>query len=174
LITTVNIEGKLLVPKVRGIEFQAQDEWLTREMDRCGIPSMDAIPPLSGRLGDVIIEREDGSHLTTLGDVVEAHLCPKNLGDPEWREYVFTEPAYIATSLVSMPRLLLRAVTASVELVVGYTQNVEVKLEPLVGLILKEVTGGSFEMFDSSGSPLVPGARRSGPDIVAEGELDPE
>lgn len=129
-------------------------------MDRCGVPSMDAIPPLHGVLGEMLIEREDGSHLTTVGDVVEAHLCPKEIGPPEWREHLFEEPAYIATTLPSMPRLLLRGLRASVELVVGFTKNIEIKLEPLVGLILKEVTGGKFKMFDSEGKPLEPGDRR--------------
>jgi hypothetical protein len=47
-----------------------------------------------------------------------------------------------------------------VELVVGFTKNIEIKLEPLVGLILKEVTGGKFEMFDAQGSPLDSAKRR--------------
>lgn len=158
-ITGVNIKGELLVPKVHGIEFKSDDEWLTNEMRRCGIASMGAIPPLQGVLGEMIIEREDGSHLTTVGDIVEAHLCPKGTGPPEWREHLFAETTFIATRLPHLPRILLRGLRASVELVVGYTQNIEIRLEPLVGLILKEVTGGTFEMFDAEGKPLEPGKR---------------
>lgn len=172
-ITAVSIRGELLVPKLHGIEFKADNDWLTREMARCGIPSMDAIPSLQGMLGEMLIEREDGSHLTTVGDVVEAHLCPKEIGPPEWREHLFDEPAYIATTLPSMPRLLLRGVRASVELVVGFTKNIEIKLESLVGLILKEVTGGTFEMFDAEGKALEPGDRRPARIITADGEPDP-
>jgi len=171
-ITTVNIKGQLLVPKIHGIEFKADDEWLTREMKRCGIPSMDAIPPLQGTLGAMMLERDDGSFITSIGDIVEAHLCPKEIGPPEWREHVFPEPAYVATGVPNLPRILLRGLRASVELVVGYTKNMEIRLESLVGLILKEVTGGTFEMFDAEGKPLEPGEPRPARITTAESERE--
>lgn len=169
-ITTVKMKSQLLLPKLHGIDFVVNDDWLTTEMQRCGVPSMEAIPPVHGVLGEMIIEREDGSPLTSVGDIVEAHLCPKELGPPEWRNHLFEEPAYIPTSLPNMPRLLLRGVRASVELVVGLTKDVEIKLESLVGLILKEVTGGKFEMFDAEGKPLEPGERRPIRIITAKDE----
>lgn len=43
---------------------------------------------------------------------------------------------------------------ACVELVVAVTENIEVRLEPLVGLILKEVTNGTVTMLDSGGRLL--------------------
>lgn len=167
-ITAVEIKGELLVPKLHGIEFKQDEEWLTKEMQRCGIPSATSLPRVKGVAGKLVIEREDGSPLTTVGDVIEAHLAPSDVGPPEWREHLFAEPAYISTGLSNLPRIRLRGLRASIELVVGYTQDIEVRLEPLVGLILKEVTGGDFSMFDAEGRPLEAGAPRPARIVAAE------
>ncbi|MFO0737560.1 MAG: restriction endonuclease [Labilithrix sp.] len=173
-ITTVSIKGELLVPKVHGINFMVDEDWVSTELKRCGIASLEELPHVQGVAGAMVIEREDGSALTTVGDVIEAHLCPDGRGAPEWREHLFAEPAYIASELPNVRRIRLRGLRASVELVVGFTKNIEIKLEPLVGLILKEVTGGTFEMFDAEGKPLEPGDRRPARIIAADGEPDPE
>ena len=166
--TAVSIKGELLVPKLHDIGFRADEEWAATELKRCGIASLEELPHVQGVAGEMVIEREDGSPLTTVGDVIEVHLCPEGRGAPEWREHLFAEPAYIKSGHPNLPRIRLRGLRAVVELVVGYTQSIEVRLEPLVGLILKEVTGGEFSMFDAEGRPLEAGAPRPARVVAAE------
>jgi hypothetical protein len=160
-ITGVNIKGELLVPKLHAVEFKTDEEWLTKELRRCGLPSASALPPVAGLAGELRIEREDGSTLTTVGDVIEGHLVPPR-GPAQWREYLFPETAYIATGFPVLPRVRLRGLRVHIELVVAITQNIEVRLETLVGLILKEVTKGTFTMLDAEGLSIEPGQPRPG------------
>jgi hypothetical protein len=164
-VTGVNIKGELLVPKLHAVEFKTDEAWLTQELRRCGIASAASLPPVTGLAGELRIEREDGSTLTTVGDVIESHLVPPR-GPPEWREYLFPETAYIATGFPALPRVRLRGLRVQIELVVAYTQNIEVRLETLVGLILKEVTNGTFTMLDADGRPIEPGQPRPGKIVV--------
>jgi hypothetical protein len=158
-ITSVEIKGELLAPKVHDVQFKADKQWLLQEMSRIGI-SMADLPRITGMAGALRIEREDGSVLATLGDIIERHLLPDGVGPPEWREHVFAENAYIATGFPALPRVRLCGVRVLIELVVAFTQNIEVKLEQLVGLILKDVTTGTFRVFDAQGIPLQAGQPR--------------
>ena len=102
------------------------------------LPSTAALPNVTGLAGELRIEREDGTTLTTVGDVIEGHLVPAR-GPAQWREYLFPETAYIATRFPVLPRVRLHGLRVHIELVVAFTQNIEVRLETLVGLILKVV-----------------------------------
>jgi hypothetical protein len=54
--------------------------------------------------------------------------------------------------------------------VVAVTQNIEVRLEKFVGLILKEVTQGTFTMLDAAGRPIEAGQPRPGKVLTAPEE----
>jgi hypothetical protein len=170
-VTGVNIKGELLIPKLHTVQFKINEEWLTEEMRRRGIPSSTSLPSVTGLARELLIEREDGSTLTTVGDVIEKHLVPPR-GPAQWREYLFPETAYIATRFPALPRVRLRGLRVQIELVVAITQNIEVRLESLVGLILKEVTKGTFTMLDAEGRPIEPGQPRPGKIVVVEDEGD--
>jgi hypothetical protein len=161
-ITGVNIKVELLVPKLHAVEFKTDEEWLAQELRRCGLPSAALLPSISGLAGELLIEREDGGTLTTVGDAIEGHMLPAKVGPPEWREYLFPETAYIATGFPALPRVRLRGLCIYIEVVVAVTQNIEVRLETLVGLILKEVTKGTFTMLDAEGLPIERGQPRPG------------
>jgi hypothetical protein len=112
-ITGVNIKGELLAPKLHAVEFKADEAWLSEELRRCGVASAEALPPISGRAGDLCLEREDGTTLSTVADIIEKHLLPPR-GPAEWREYDFPEATYIATRFPAPPRVRLRALRGSV------------------------------------------------------------
>jgi len=109
-----------------------------------------------------------------VGELIEEHLVPPAVGPPEWREYLFPEVAYIVTGFAPIPRVLLRGLRANVELVVAFTTKHEVRLEPLVGLILKEVTKGTFTMLDTSGRPLDPRQPRPRRIVTVNDDADGE
>jgi hypothetical protein len=168
-ITGVNITGQLLAPKLHEVQFPADQEWLAKEWERLGIPANETIT-LSGVAGEIQIEREDGSTLTTVGDVIEDHLLPTEIGPPEWREYVFLEPAYVVTNRSDLPRIRLRAARVRIELAMALKQEFQVRLDAFVALILKEVTKGTWTPLDAEGRPLEPGQPRPARLIESDNE----
>jgi hypothetical protein len=170
-ITGVNITITLRTPKLHEVQVPPDQEWLAKEWDRIGIPANEPIT-MSGEAGDMHLQREDGSALTTVGDIVEDHLLPKEVGPPEWREYVFSEPAYVVTGRNDLPRIKLRAVRARTELTEGTSREVQVRLNAFVALILKEVTKGTLTVLDDEGRPLAPGQPRPARLIASDDDAE--
>jgi hypothetical protein len=79
-ITGVDLTGEICIPKVHDLEFKADPDWLAVELQRSGIASAESIPRVKGRSDELLIEREDGKTLITVGKVIQDHLVPSTVG----------------------------------------------------------------------------------------------
>ena len=152
-ITSVNITAQLLAPKLHAIEFKVHPDWVSGELSPSGV-ELAALPPLSGVAGQMILQRDDGSAIRSVADLIERDLSPHVVCPPEWREHAFTEATFIASAHPLVRRIRLRAIRARVEVVVAFEQNIAVNLETMTSLILKDVLGHRSRLLDAEGIPL--------------------
>jgi hypothetical protein len=148
-IARVQINGVVYLPHLAETRFLLHES----DADAPGVVGL----KISGLTGKINFEREDGSVLTTVGDVLQDHLfkdAPKEPEDVQWREYDFSEPTFVRVEHPSLARVRVRGFAAQVQLRVGAMTRMEVRFDELVALILKDVTKGDWVPLNAQGEPL--------------------
>ncbi len=148
-IARIQINGVLYLPHLAETRFLLHES----DADAPGVVGL----KISGVTGQINFEREDGSVVTTVGDVLQDHLfkdAPKEPEEPQWREYDFSEPAFVRVEHPSLTRVQVRGFAAQVQLKIAATTRMEVRFDELVGLILKDVTKGDWVPLNAQGEPL--------------------
>jgi hypothetical protein len=148
-IARVAIDGVVYLPHFPETRFLLHES----HADVPGIAGLQ----ITGAAGTINFQREDGSILTTVADLLRDHLlkdAPKDPDEPQWREYTFSEPAFVGVDHFSLTRVRVRGFAAQVQLRVGARTRIEVRFDELVSLILKDVTKGDWVPLDARGEPL--------------------
>jgi hypothetical protein len=158
-IRSVQVTGELLVPKVHDLHFLRDSEWIAGEEARRGAAFPAEAMTIRGVASEIEIQREDGSSLTSAGDVLEQMLSDVQRS-PVPREHLFEEAVYVKTTDADWPRVRIRGLRATLEMVVGMTVQNEIRFDSLVHFILKEVRSGSWTPITATGHLLPPDARK--------------
>ena len=154
-IATIKLTMHILTPRFSSPQFVADDQWLTTECQKRGVPIVEARAiSISGLDSEIFFFGEDGGKKCDFKSALKKLLPPHYKASPETdKEYNFDQPSFLHTGSSRFPRIKVAAVRAKVS--VTKEERTEVlKAENIAAFILRDVNGNKTQFIDEQNRPI--------------------
>jgi hypothetical protein len=147
-IKIIHIEMNIGVPHYSDLRFEFDDEWLKAERQRLNLPVGTSIR-FNISTGQSLLN-EHGESIVVLQRFLDS-LSPKGHREkqPIQVNHVFDKPVYIETGLEDIPKAKLKSLYFAFSMSV-IKQPMTIDFGDVVGIILRDVVGGTEHVFDKA------------------------